>query len=287
MFTVFVDKSGDNAACFPQVSENKAKISDDQNQGKARSCDFRPHCVGSRVNRAQEVKLGAMCGRITQHRDRRVYAQEMGWDSTDQRQWQGGRTAFYNLAPGAYPDVMHTFDQGKPEFETIFWGYQPSWAAEKKLPMSINARLETAATKPFFRHMFREGRVIVPADGWFEWTGEKGHKQPWYVRLKSDRPMFLAAISNFRPYKNQEGKQVGVVIVTAPADSGLIDVHDRRPVVLKPEDAQLWMDNTLPAEQADMLARQRAVPAEEFEWYRVSTDVNKVGKNEEYFIEPV
>lgn len=99
--------------------------------------------------------------------------------------------------------------------------------------------------------------------------------------------MCLAAISNFRPYKNQEGKQVGVVIVKAPADSGLVDVHDRRPAVLGAEDAQLWMDNTLTVEQADMLARQCALPAKEFEWYHVAREVNKVGKNEDYFILPI
>lgn len=44
--------------------------------------------------------------------------------------------------------------------------------------------------------------VIVPADGWYDWTGEKGHKQPWYIRLKADKPMFMAGITNWKPYKD-------------------------------------------------------------------------------------
>ena len=182
--------------------------------------------------------------------------------------------------------MMHTLANEKPGFDVIHWGYQPPWAKDKGMPMTINARLETAATKPYFRHMFRQGRAIVPADGWYEWTGDKGRKQPWYIRLKTDRPMLLAAITNFRPFTDQD-KQVGMVIVTAAADGGMVDVHDRRPVVLAPEDARLWMDNTLPAEQADMLARNRSLPPESFEWYRVSTDVNNARHNEAYLIEAV
>jgi putative SOS response-associated peptidase YedK len=149
-----------------------------------------------------------------------------------------------------------------------------------------NARIETAATKPYFRHMFREGRVIVPADGWYEWTGEKGHKQPWYIHRKDDAPLFLAAITNYRPYTHQE-KEIGMVIVTAAADEGLVDVHDRRPVVFGADDARIWMDNRLPAEQADLLARNRSLPPESFEWYQVSADVNNAKHNEPYLIEPV
>jgi putative SOS response-associated peptidase YedK len=98
--------------------------------------------------------------------------------------------------------------------------------------------------------------------------------------------MFLAAISNYVPYK--EGPPgSGFVIVTEAADAGMIDVHDRRPVVLAPEDAQLWMDNSLSAEQAEHLARNASLPAEAFEWYQVSKDVNRPGNNDEHLIQPI
>jgi putative SOS response-associated peptidase YedK len=67
----------------------------------------------------------------------------------------------------------------------------------------------------------------------------------------------------------------------------MVDVHDRRPVVLGPEDARLWMDPDLSAEQAEQLARSMAVPAEEFDWYPVSRDVNRVGNSDPHLIEPV
>jgi putative SOS response-associated peptidase YedK len=181
---------------------------------------------------------------------------------------------------------MHNlYEGGRAGFDTLHWGYRPQWAVDKGIPMAINARIEKASTGNYFRHMWRQGRVIVPADGWYEWTGEKGHKQPWYIRLKTDRPMFMAAITNFMPYK--EGPPgSGFVIVTAAAEAGMVDVHDRRPVVFAPEDARLWMDNTLGADQAEHLARNVSLPPEAFEWYKVSTDANNAKNNDVHLIEP-
>lgn len=237
-----------------------------------------------------------MCGRITQYRGRAKYAEEIGWGADPEQstlvehrgpgRWGPDRIRHYNLPPGLYPDVMHTLHQGKPMFDTLHWGYRPQWAVEQGIPMATNARIEKAVTGRYFRHMWRAGRIIVPADGWYEWTGEKGHKQPWYIRLKGDRPMFLAAVSNFVPYKERPPGS-GFVIVTAAAEAGLVDVHDRRPVVLAPVDARLWMDNTLNADQAEQRARSRSLPPDAFEWYRVSTDVNNARNNDEHLIEPI
>jgi putative SOS response-associated peptidase YedK len=123
-------------------------------------------------------------------------------------------------------------------------------------------------------------------NGWFEWSGEPRHKQPWYIRIKTDRPMFMAAITSYRPGK-EPTEDTGFAIVTGAAEGGMVDVHDRRPVVFSEEDALLWMDISLPPEQADDLARSMALPSEKFEWYPVSKDVNKAGNNGENLIQPV
>ncbi|KAF3999827.1 SOS response-associated peptidase [Glaciimonas immobilis] len=222
-----------------------------------------------------------MCGRITQTRTAESYAREMGWTDAQYRQqdWQPN----WNVPPGSEPLLMHQFG-GKRAVDSVPWGFRPKWAVDRKLPMMINARLEKAATGPAFRGMFRNGRAIVPAEGWFEWTGEKGHKQPWYIKLKSGGPMFLAAITDFRPDRElQEGS--GFVIVTAAAEGGLVDVHDRRPVVLAAEDALLWMDNSLSSEQAEQIARQMALGPDCFEWFMVSTEVNRAGRSEPFMVE--
>jgi putative SOS response-associated peptidase YedK len=226
-----------------------------------------------------------MCGRITQYRKAQEYMQALDFPASLSEE-AAEREPSYNTPPGSTPWLIHSFDPSTPVIDTMKWGYRPNWAAEKGIPLAINARIEKAATGRYFRHMWLRGRVLVPADGWYEWTGKAGHKQPWYIRRKSDIPLFLAAITNVRPDReNPEGS--GFVIVTAAADAGMVDVHDRRPVVLAPDDARLWLDPDLPAEQAEHLARSMAVPAAEFTWYAVSKAVNRVGTSDPALIVPI
>lgn len=226
-----------------------------------------------------------MCGRITQHRQPQSYAEvlDIPLRQTDSA---AARQPSYNTSPGSTPWFVHAFEDDQPMFDTLHWGYRPSWAAEKGMAMAINARIEKAATGRYFRHMWQRGRVLVPADGWYEWTGEAGNKDPWYIRRSDDAPMFLAAITNFRPDR-EDCEGCGLVIVTAPAEAGMVDVHDRRPLVLAPEDARLWMDPHMPAEGAEHLARSMALPAEAFTWYRVSRDVNRVGSSRPQMTAPL
>lgn len=54
--------------------------------------------------------------------------------------------------------------------------------------------------------MFREGRVIIPAGGWYEWTVEEGKRQPWYITRKADEPLFMAGLTNHKTYAKQEAE---------------------------------------------------------------------------------
>lgn len=224
-----------------------------------------------------------MCGRFAQYRALSNYAQGLD-PSLACIPEPEARVPRYNVPPGSKPWVLHRF-ANEPAFDTVHWGYRPSWAAEKGLAPTINARIETAATGRYFRPLFTRGRIVVPADGWYEWTGEKGHKQPWHIRLANGEPMYFAAMTNFRPDRTPKDGD-GFVIVTAPADAGMVDVHDRRPVVLSGEDALLWMDNSLPAEQAEQLARAMNLPANAFDWYEVEPAVNRVGNDGPELIAP-
>jgi putative SOS response-associated peptidase YedK len=69
------------------------------------------------------------------------------------------------------------------------------------------------------------------------------------------------------------------VLVTDDAGEGMLDIHDRRPVVLDAADAALWLDPALTPEQALELARHAALPPEAFEWFKVTPDVNRAGAN--------
>ncbi|MNE39904.1 putative SOS response-associated peptidase YedK [compost metagenome] len=77
------------------------------------------------------------------------------------------------------------------------------------------------------------------------------------------------------------------MIITADAQGGMVDVHDRRPVVLSPELAYEWIAAGMPSEQAEQLALNLGEPAEAFEWYRVGAAAGNVRNQGTELIEPI
>ena len=88
----------------------------------------------------------------------------------------------------------------------------------------------------------------------------------------------MAGLTNLRPDPHQT-VEVGFVIVTEDSGAGMVDVHDRRPVVLEPEDALRWMDPDTSVEEADHIAHTRSIPTEEFMWWNVDRAVNRTDPN--------
>jgi len=226
-----------------------------------------------------------MCGRITQTREIRDYAREAGWTESDL--WMrdvSGYVATFNAPPGVKHLVFREH-RGHQVVEMVHWGYLSPWAKEKAFGQAINAKREKLLGG-YYRSMMKTGRVIVPVDGWYEWTGEKGNKQPWYIRAKTGAPLFLAALTNHFPDKD-DPEGAGFVIVTNDVAGGMIDVHDRRPVALSAEDARLWMDLSISIEQAEQIVRTSALTEDYFEWYRVSTEVNSVRHDDARLIDAI
>jgi putative SOS response-associated peptidase YedK len=50
---------------------------------------------------------------------------------------------------------MHQIGDGKAHIDMVNWGYRPSWAADRGIPIAINARIEKAATGAFFRGLWK------------------------------------------------------------------------------------------------------------------------------------
>jgi len=223
-----------------------------------------------------------MCGRIAQYNHPLRYTEFLGIENAALMFDRADQRLGFNVAPGCHPVVV--FPDGS--LRRVHWGYRPPWAAERGLPHTLNARVESAAEQPYFRSLWRHGRVIVPVDGWYEWRIELGRKQAYYIRLQADAPMFVAALTNF-----QEGKvsvdDVGLVIVTAAPDTGLIDVHDRRPLVLSTADACRWLDASEPIAAIKQLAQEAAVKDDHFTWYPVSNAIEKITADSADLIRPL
>lgn len=126
------------------------------------------------------------------------------------------------------------------------------------------------------RHAAEKLGVTV-SNGWFEWVKDPDDpkkKQPYFIRLKAEEPMFFAALAHVHDGLEQHDDD-GFVIITDASDQGMVDIHDRRPVVLSPAEAKEWLAEDLPAERAMELARH-CRPVHDFEWFEVGKAVGNV-----------
>ena len=212
-----------------------------------------------------------MCGRLDQNDIDRLIGQ-FGWagEVVNRSQAEGK----FNVAPGSDRPLLHVVD-GALVVDDVHWGYRSAWAeASGKIPVAINTRLEKI-TNRYWKPLLKKGRAIVPAAGWYEWTGEKGQKQPWHIHRIDGEPLYLAALANFA-LDTEATSLNGFTVVTADAQAGMVDVHDRRPVVLSAADAALWLDPGLEEEHAELLLRSLALGPEMFQWHMVDRAVGNV-----------
>lgn len=126
--------------------------------------------------------------------------------------------------------------RGRPVMETI-----------------VNARSETLFSKSAYDGV---GRAVVPADGWYEWTGPRGRKQPWRVSRKDGAPLFFAAITDV--WRSPSGSAVPqVATVTCAPNADVAAIHDRMGALLSRDDLAVWLEGSL-KEAAEVL---RPLPA--------------------------
>lgn len=180
----------------------------------------------------------------------------------------------YNIAPGQMiPAIIQ--DRGSRRMGQLRWGLIPNWAKDEKLGVKmINAKAETIEVKPAFRQLFARKRCIIPADGFYEWKRTEQGKQPMRMTLKNEALFAFAGL--YDTWIRPDGEKVhSCTIITTEPNRLLADIHDRMPVILKPEDEGIWLDR----EQYDAkLLRSLLVPYDEHEMkaYPVSGMVGNV-----------
>src|SRR5688572_26595239 len=101
--------------------------------------------------------------------------------------------AYYNAAPTtALPIVRQAKDGTGRELVLMQWGLTPWFSKGKPSYSTINARAEGVQTAASYREPFSKGRrCIVPASGYFEWTGQKNDRQSHYFTRADGRPVAL------------------------------------------------------------------------------------------------
>jgi putative SOS response-associated peptidase YedK len=122
------------------------------------------------------------------------------------------------------------------------WGLIPHWAADPSIGnRMINARAETLTELPSFKNIVDRRRCIIPADGFYEWRKEGRRKVPMWVHLKTKEPFALAGLWDV--WRKPDGKRVeSFTIITTEPNELVRPVHNRMPVILRPEDEEQWLD---------------------------------------------
>lgn len=217
-----------------------------------------------------------MCGRYSIYEPMAHYLKELGSKQIVINGYDEWPLERYNVAPSTRVEIIRGVEEGL-RVDKVRWGWSPFWAKGKR-PDPINARVETVTTGKFFKQLWPNGRVLVPANGWFEWVKDPldpKKKQPYFIRLKTQAPMFYGGLGQVTPGLEPRDED-GFVIITAASDQGMVDIHDRRPLVLTPEYANEWLEPDLSPERAAEIAMECCRPVDDFEWYAVGKEVGNV-----------
>lgn len=228
-----------------------------------------------------------MCGRFSQYRTAIEYLEALRYDKPIEGAIDPEPINRYNVAPRSRVVVFYESTVGL-RMAKLPWGYQPLWAKNGRPPV-INARVETAASSRFFQDIWATGRTLVAADGWYEWVKDPvdpKRKQPFYIRRRDGAPLWFAALAQLDRDGISEREGDGFVIITANSDAGMLDIHDRRPVVLEADMARQWVDPNLSPERAETIVRDHALPVDAFEWFEVDPAVGNVRNEGAHLAQP-
>lgn len=224
-----------------------------------------------------------MCGRIVQKSGPLDYVERIFPNL--RRVFDDPAGPRYNIPPGTRPLTMHRLAGGF-EVNRQWWTWRPSGS---KYAMNCARLDKILGNKWPWKMLTGHGRILVPADGWYEWKAlndeSKPPKQPYFIHAADGAPLYFAALSNWRPGADKDEAH-GFAIVTDDALGGMIDVHDRRPVALPADLAINWMDPEFSTARALALL-EHGLPETAFTWHPVRQEVGNSKYQLPDAIEPV
>lgn len=153
----------------------------------------------------------------------------------------GGFRPRYNVAPTQLHPIFLA-DGENIAAQPARWGLVNSWARDaRRAAHQINARAETVAESRAYARPFKRQRCLVPADGWYEWSGPRQQRQPHWIH-RADREAFVFAGLYDIWYPEPDRPAATFTILTKAASDALAGIHARMPVVLPPDRQEAWLD---------------------------------------------
>lgn len=195
----------------------------------------------------------------------------------------------YNIGPTQSGLIVRRRGASGPRrADMLRWGLIPSWTKDGASgPLLINARAETAGTKPTFRDALRRRRCLVAADGFYEWSRQGTVKQPYYFTTHHGGLFAMAGVWDrwIPPDGGEEAAIESFTILTTSANELLAPHHDRMPVILDEEFYDDWLDPML-TDAGTVQRLLRTYPAERMLTRQVSTRVNNIKFDDPACLEP-
>jgi putative SOS response-associated peptidase YedK len=143
----------------------------------------------------------------------------------------------YNIAPSQDVVAVVAGPDGRRRVDLLRWGFVAERGTRRPL---INARAESAWSRPPFSSAFARRRCLLPADGFYEWQIVPGaRKQPHHIHLAGGGLFALGAI--WEPAL--EGRRTCAILTTEPTVA-LRTVHERMPVIIPRGGYATWLDPT-------------------------------------------
>lgn len=175
----------------------------------------------------------------------------LDWDSVVREGQHLPLPASWNVKPTQ--TVQISFAQGNDlMLSPARWWFVPNWfrsdPADWKAT-TFNARIESADTTNAFKAAWPASRCAIPVSGYYEWTGPKGAKQPWWITAQSNAPaMQIAGLHSQLP----DGTRT-CTILTRSALPQLADIHARTPVILSDDELGPWLRGEIDHSEAQSL----------------------------------
>lgn len=210
-----------------------------------------------------------MCARFTLTRSAAEVAEHFGLAV------EPAHAPRFNIAPGQWALAVRKAPHGQREVASLRWGLVPFWARDDRdAGRHINARIETLGERPAFREAAAERRCLVPADGFYEWRGARGEREPFHVALPNAALFAMAGV--WERWRTADGKALeSFAIVTTAAGPNIRPLHPRMPVLVDPDGYAAWLDS----EERDVAHVLESLPGSRgaaLVAHRVSVRVNDV-----------
>ena len=195
--------------------------------------------------------------------------------------------ANFNVAPTQQILAIARLDESNI-LDKYHWGLVPFWAKDAAIGYKmINARVETVATKSSFRDAFKKRRCLIPADGFYEWRGQKGNRQPMFITLPDQAPFAFAGLwETWHDKQDPDELYRCCTIITREAAGTVKELHHRMPVILEPDAYGKWLDpGNRNTDSLSEILHSRSVT--DLIFYPVTKQVNAVRNNAPSNIKPI